>query len=185
MNPMHDFHGFVRRVGGPEKFVAYLDSYFARGLFAVKETRMHIPHLYTYAGRPDRAADVVRKTLAQAYGNRDLGLPDNEDMGCQSGYYICNSIGLYPIYGQEHYMLVPPLFDRVELDLGTTGKTLTIIATRGGGKGLYVQEASLNGRPLDRAWVRHEEISNGGELRFVLADAPSAWGTRQTPPNGI
>jgi predicted alpha-1,2-mannosidase len=185
MNSMHDFHGFIRRVGGPEKFVEYLDSYFARGLFFPKETKMHIPHLYTYAGRPDKAADAVRKSLAQAYGNRDNGLPDNEDMGCQSGYYICNSIGLYPIYGQEHYMIVPPLFDRVELDLGTTGKTLTIVAPRGGGKGLYIREATLNGQPLDRAWVRHEEIRHGGELRFVLADEPAKWGTRQPPPNGM
>ena len=184
MNPMHDIHGLIRRVGGAKAFVEYLDRFFARGLFAVKETRMHIPHLYTYAGRPDKAADAVRATLAQAYGNRDDGLPDNEDMGCQSAYYICNSIGLYPIYGQMHYMLVPPLFSRVEFDYGMTGKQLTILAERNGSQGRYIHSASLNGHPLDRAWVTHEEIAAGGELRFVLADVASDWGSRVPPPNG-
>ena len=151
MNPMHDFGGFIRRVGGPARFVEYLDSFFARCQFAVKETRMHIPHLYTYAGRPDRAAEVVHQTLAEAFGNRDNGLPDNEDMGCQSAYYICNSIGLYPIYGQCHYMLCPPLFDQVEMDCGLSGNTLTILADRGNSQGKYILSATLNGRPLDRA----------------------------------
>ena len=185
MNPMHDIHGFIRRVGGPEAFVQYLDRYFGRpGAFVVKETRMHIPHLYTYAGRPDKAADAVRKTLAEAFSTKDWGLPDNEDMGCQSTYYICNSIGLYPIYGQCHYMLCPPLFDRIELDCGTTGKKLTITVDRGGGKGLYIRQARLNGSPLDRAWVTHAEIQSGAELHFVLADQPSDWGQTLPPPNG-
>ena len=30
----------------------------------------------------------------------------------------------------------------------------------------------LNGEPLNRTWVRHAEIADGGELRFEMGNAP-------------
>ncbi len=82
-------------------------------------------------------------------------------------------------------MLCPPLFDQVEMDCGLSGNTLTILADRGNSQGKYILSATLNGRPLDRAWVLHEEIRSGGQLRLVLGDKPGDWGTAQPPPNGM
>jgi putative alpha-1,2-mannosidase len=172
-------------MGGNEKFVEYLDWYFEKRFYGVKETRMHIPHLYTYAGRPDKAADRVRKSLDGAFRNAPDGLPDNEDMGCQSAYYLCNTMGIYPVYGQTHYLLVPPAFDRIEINYGKTGKMLRLTADRGISSGRYISSMTMNGKALDRAWISHKEIAGGGELHFVLSDTPNGFGKENLPPNGL
>lgn len=185
LNPLHDLHGLITRMGGNELFVNHLDWYFAQGFYQVKETRMHIPHLYTYAGRPDKAADCVRKTLNDSFRNAPDGLSDNEDMGCQSAYFICNAMGIYPVYGQTHYLLVPPVFDRIEVDYGETGDCLIITADRGATAGRYINAVMLNGKALNRAWIEHSEIARGGLLAFVLGDTPTDFGTSELPPNGL
>ena len=37
----------------------------------------------------------------------------------------------------------------------------------------YIGSVTLNGRPLARAFIRHEEIMAGGELRFTMQAAPN------------
>ncbi len=180
MNVFQDFRGLMERMGGSDGFIRMLDRIFEQKLFQVKETRMHLPHLYTYAGCPDLAAEKVLESLALFRPIPD-GLPDNEDFGCQSGYFLWHAMGIYPIYGQMHYMLSPPLFDRVEAEMGEFG-TLTITADRAGG-GSFVQHVSLDGVQLDRAWVTHEELTRSKKLHFVLGDQPSAWATGSPPPN--
>jgi predicted alpha-1,2-mannosidase len=100
LNALHDIAGLVKRMGGQNRFVEHLNRIFKEGLFHVKETRMHIPHLYTYASRPDLASERVHASLKTSFKNSPDGLLDNEDMGCQSAYYLFNAMGIYPIYGQ-------------------------------------------------------------------------------------
>jgi putative alpha-1,2-mannosidase len=110
-------------------------------------------------------------------------------------------MGLYPIYGQTHYMLVPPLFERVKIklspgvrlndqarieDLPPSGDDAELIITTDTSLGKrYIIGATLDGNPLNRAWVRHGEIAHGAQIHLVLSDQPSDWGTREPPPNGI
>ncbi len=187
MNPLHDIPGLIERHGGAGQFVRDLDEVFepTNGrpqTWGVKETRMHVPHLYSYAGRPDKAGERVLDSLAEHFHDSRNGLADNEDMGCQSGYYLWHSIGLYPIIGQTHYMLTPPVFDHVEADLSGwgEGKKLVIDVERHG-KGRYIQSVELGGKPIDRCWIEHDELLAAPSLRFVLGDEPSGWG-RATPP---
>ena len=43
----------------------------------------------------------------------------------------------------------------------------------------YVASVALNGKPLDRVWIGHDEIVRGGTLTFVMSETPDkAWGTR-------
>jgi putative alpha-1,2-mannosidase len=37
--------------------------------------------------------------------------------------------------------------------------------------------AILNGKVLNRAWIKHQEILNGGVLVLEMSDKPSLWGT--------
>ena len=124
---------------------------------------MHIQHLHAFAGRPDLAAARVRKSLAEAYANSADGMPDDEDMGCQSAYYICNAIGLYPIYGRTFYSVVPPLFERVTLAYGGTGRALTIVRI---GDGSRVKEVRFNGTELSGTLIEHVVIASGGTLEI-------------------
>ena len=41
----------------------------------------------------------------------------------------------------------------------------------------YIQSVTLNGQPLDRTWIGHDEITAGGELHFVMGAEPNTtWG---------
>jgi len=116
------------------------------------------------------------------HARRD-GLSDNEDMGCQSAWYMCSTLGLYPIMGQDLYMLVAPAFTRSEMALGSSGKPLVIEAPEAGEEHIYVKAVTLNGKPLRRAWLRHHEIAQGAVLRFSLDTVPGDWGTDELPPS--
>ena len=51
-------------------------------------------------------------------------------------------------------------------------KKFVITANKESDGHIYVQEVYLNEKKLDRTWITHEEIMNGGELKFVLSTRP-------------
>jgi predicted alpha-1,2-mannosidase len=185
LHALQDIPELIRRMGGNEVFVQYLDNKFKEGMTVVQETRMHISHLYTYAGRPDKAAAAIHHCIRNHYSNTDDGLKDNEDMGCQSSFFLFNTMGFYPIYGQTIYMLTPPFFNEIVLSLGEPGKNLTITSDRESPEVCYIQSVKLNDKPLDRAWVKHDEIANGATLEFKLSKTPNSWGRVNLPPKGL
>ncbi len=162
-NGLHDIDGLIARHGGTDSFAAFLDEFLERPAKIEKETRMHIPHLYQFVGQAEKTAKRVRRSLDTAYLNSPDGMPDDEDMGCQSAYYICNAIGLYPIYGRSFYSVVPPLFERVTLAYGETGRFLTIVRI---GDGARVKAVRLNGTELGGTLIEHALIAEGGQLEI-------------------
>lgn len=182
-----DMAGLIRRLGGPEAFIARLDAFFDGGRYFSKETMQHVPWLYHYAGRPDRSADRCRQYMASDYATGRDGLIDNEDMGCQSAWYMGSAMGLYPIAGQDVYLLSAPVFERVEIALGQAGRRLVLEARRAGNTGMYVQGARINGTALTRSWVRHAEIAAGATIELELGPVPGDWGTRpeDLPPSPL
>jgi putative alpha-1,2-mannosidase len=53
---------------------------------------------------------------------------------------------------------------------------------------IYVQSATLNGKPLNRAWLRHAEVVAGGTLELVMGPNPNeSWGAApdQLPPRNF
>lgn len=185
-NVHHDFAGLIERHGGDSAFVEHLDEFFENGHYRSKEIMLHVPYLYIYAGRPDKAAERVRDCIDLYFSPERKGLHDNEDMGCQSSFFILSSIGLYPVMGQDIYLVVPPRFEKTTMELGTPEKTLTILAEeQTTEKNTYITALSINGVALDRAWIRHSEIASGGEIVVTLSEAPSDWGTRERPPSPL
>ena len=182
-NTQHDFSGLAARCGGTEEFEKHLDRYFDEKKFWVKETFMHVPFLYHFADRPDRSSYTIRRVLEKAYNLSRNGLPDNEDMGCHSALYMCGLLGIYPMMGQDWYFLTAPAFTRSEIQLGESGKKLMIEAPDASESHIYIIGATLNGKPLERAWVRHDEIVGGAVLRFELAEEPNGWGKGEPPPS--
>ena len=45
-----------------------------------------------------------------------------------------------------------------------------------GGKNIYVQSATWQGKELNECKLTHSQITEGGELHFVMGDKPSEWG---------
>lgn len=185
----HDFPGLITRCGGAEAFVERLDDFFygrekgvVAGGYCSKETMLHVPYLYINAGRPDKTQACVHHCLKKHFKPGRTGLSDNEDMGCQSSFFICSILGLYPVMGQDLYWLSTPGVERIKIPLGDAGNTLTITAPGAGGEMIYIASATLNGKPLDRAWLRHSETSKGADLHFILSDKPTQWGATNLPP---
>ena len=189
----HDAQGLISRLGGDEPFVRWLDEFFDNGregepsfnpgLYTQgNEPDILAPFLYIHAGRADRTQAQVRRLMRREYRTGRAGLPGNDDAGTMSSWYVWNALGLYPNAGQDFYYIGSPAFTLAAISLGG-GRTFTVEARDASAKNQYVQSATLNGRALDRAWLKHAEISRGGRLILRMSDSPSAWGSARRPPS--
>ena len=189
----HDVNRLIEKCGGKEKFINRLDTYFTHerwdqrwfmGLFQISnEPGFLVPTFYNYAGRPDKTAEVVRKTLQTRYNTTREGIPGNDDSGSMSSWYIFHALGFYPNAGQDVYLISSPLFQEVIISL-ENGKELKIVAKNANDKNIYIQSAKLNGQELNRCWFRHTDISDGGSLEFIMGNKPSKWGqSGELPPS--
>lgn len=172
----HDMRTLISLLGGEERFVQWLDEFFEKGIYNQgNEPDILAPYLYIHAGRPDRTAERVRRLLATEYGTGRAGLPGNDDAGTMSSWYVWGAIGLYPNAGQPYYYIGSPVFSRIRIDLGG-GKEFIIEAPETSETNKFVQEALLNGQPLNRAWLLHSEIAVGDRLILRMGAQPSDWG---------
>ena len=189
----HDVQGLINKLGNDERFIAWLDAFFDNpptrdprfnsGLYNHNnEPDFLAAFLYIHAGRPDRTQELVRRILATEYTTGRGGLPGNDDSGAMSSWYVWGAIGLYPNAGQPFYYICSPLFQRSTISLAG-GRKFIIEAPETSDGNAYVQSATLNGQPLDRGWLKHEEIARGGRLVLHLGAKPSQWGRTNRPPS--
>ena len=74
------------------------------------EPDMEAPWAYHYAGRPDRTAEVVHAVVQNQFGTGRGGLPGNDDSGGLCSWYVWASLGLFPVAGQNLFLLSAPAF---------------------------------------------------------------------------
>ena len=177
-----DAEGMIALFKSRDYFVAELDAFFAKSDPAMgavspgsyywhgNQPDIHAAYLFNEAGRPDLTQKWVRWILDHKYGTGYDGLDGNDDAGTLSAWYVLSALGLYPVAGSDRYQLGAPLFERAELRL--RDKPLVIVAENYAPDRFYARKVVLNGTPLDRAWIKHSEIANGGELRFVMDSEP-------------
>jgi putative alpha-1,2-mannosidase len=179
-----DVAGMIEKSGGPETFVRRLDAFFdVPGRYDVgNEPGFLAPYLYIWAGRPDKTDARVRQIVAASYHAGPKGLPGNDDSGAMSSWYAFGQIGIFPNAGQDVYLIGSPAYPRTTLHLAG-GKDFVIEARNLSPDNVYVTSATLNGQPLDRAWLRHPEIAAGGRLVLTMANAPSQWAQHNPPPS--
>lgn len=190
----HDVKGLIKLFGSDKAFMSKLDSLFfvegwagdnaspdmsgMTGQYAHgNEPSHHVIYMYNYAGRPDKAAPMLRKMLNEMYLDQPDGLSGNEDVGQMSAWYILSSVGLYqvdPVGGR--FVIGSPLFDKAIVNVGG-GKTFTVVAKNNSDKNIYVQSARLNGKTLKNSYVYFNDIRHGGTLELVMGPKPSKWAT--------
>ena len=149
--------------------IAGLIGQYAHG----NEPYHHIAYMYVYAGVPYKAQERIRFILDTLYHNDPDGLAGNEDCGQMSAWYVMSALGLYavdPVSGT--YVLGTPLFESAKVSL-SGGKSLSVEAKRSSPSQKYVQSVALNGKSLDRLWVRHSELVDGATLTFTMGDQPN------------
>lgn len=189
----HDPETMIKMRGGKEAFSKHLDSLFTMHLpdefFAETEdiTREgiignyvhgnepshHVAYLYNWTGKAWKTQEKVRMILNKQYHNGPAGLGGNDDCGQMSAWYIFSSLGFYPVApGDNKYWLGSPNIYDAEISL-ENGRTFRIKTINQKKNNVYVKRALLNGKPLDRLFITHEEIMKGGELSFEMSSRRS------------
>ncbi|MDP9791759.1 putative alpha-1,2-mannosidase [Catenuloplanes nepalensis] len=215
---LHDMRARIALAGGDAPFTRILDQFFGYGADPVtqpgrapkpsemaagyalnrfeglnNEPDMEAPWAYHYAGRPDRTAEIVHAALTWQFGTGRGGLPGNDDSGGLSSWYVWASLGLFPVAGQNRFLINSPAFRSAMI---RTGEGEFIIETTGhrdspiGVDGIdrtppvqYVQAATLNGRPLEATHLSAADVHRGGRLQLTLGPEPSSWGRGIRPPS--
>ncbi|MCM5663898.1 GH92 family glycosyl hydrolase [Galbibacter mesophilus] len=179
----HDTKRLIEATGGRKAFIDRLDTFFEKDFFLVSnEPGFLTPHLYTYAGVQHKTAERIHHILTNNYDESRDGIPGNDDSGSMGAWYVFNSMGFYPNAGQDLYLIGTPLFEKSEIEL-PNGKTFAVEAKRKKSSEIHIKSATLNGKPLNRAWLQHEEIANGGRLVLKMSSKPSKWASEDLPPS--
>lgn len=185
----HDVEGLAGLIGGKQVLEARLDSLFTLSSAALQgenvsgdisgligqyahgnEPGHHTIYMYNKVGAPQKTQKYIHQVLNTLYDNTPEGICGNEDTGQMSAWYVFSSLGLYPmdpVSGQ--YELGTPSFERATIHL-PSGKDFTIKAEGLTGQNYLVKSVSLNGVKLDRTYITFQELLDGGELVFDMAE---------------
>jgi predicted alpha-1,2-mannosidase len=192
-----DVEGLVNLMGGKENFILKLDSvftvppvfdysYYGVVIHEIREMQIsnmgnyahgnqpiqHMIYLYNYAGEPWKTQFHVRDVLDKLYNYTPDGYCGDEDNGQTSAWYVFSSLGFYPVTpGTDEYVFGSPLFNKVTLNL-ENGKKLVIEAPENNKNNIYVQDIKLNGRTLDKNFIKHNDLTKGGKLLFRMGPDP-------------
>jgi len=191
----HDVSGLMQLTGGRRGFTQKLDQLFAAesrttgreqvditgliGQYAHgNEPSHHVAYLYDYAGEPWQTQRRVRQIMEEFYQPAPDGLIGNEDCGQMSAWYVFSAIGFYPVTpGSTIYALGSPLFPEVSIKL-ENGKSFVVKARGVSERNIYIQSATLNGKPYDKSYLEYRDVIAGGELVFSMGSQPNhLWGT--------
>ena len=181
-SPFHDQAGLIQLMGGAERYDAKLDQHFSGGHNVhSNEPSHHYGYLYDFGGQPWKTQEMVRKIAAKEYDATPGGLDGDDDCGQMSAWLLFTAMGFYPVNpASGEYMIGSPMYGQMSLTLAN-GKTFRVEASNNSAENVYIQSATLNGRPLDIPVITWEQIQAGGVLRFVMGQKPSEWGSKWRP----
>jgi predicted alpha-1,2-mannosidase len=186
----HDIKGLTELLGGKEKTIADLTSFFEKTPDNMmwndyynhpNEPVHHVPFMFNRLGAPWLTQKWVREICKRAYHNSVEGLVGNEDVGQMSAWYVLAAIGFHPVCpGDMRYEICSPLFNKITIQLDpkyAKGKTFSIITYNNSPDNIYIQSAKLNGQTYNRCWINHQDIVKGGTLELTMGNTPNQnWG---------
>ena len=186
----HNIEGITAIVGGNEKLSEKLDTMFSLNplpedklpIFSTgmigqyahgNEPSHHVAYLYNYIGKPWKTQKLIREILETQYKNEPNGHCGNEDCGQMSSWYVFNALGFYPVNpAQGVYAFGSPIVDTALIHL-ENGKTFNVKALNNNSKNIYIQSVTLNGKAINKNYITHKEIMNGGVLVFTMGKSPN------------
>jgi putative alpha-1,2-mannosidase len=183
-----DMASLITTLGGHETFVKRLDWLHESGVLYVGDEQSFLNlFLYHYAGRPALSAQRAHQYIPSLFNDTVGGIPGNDDSGAMGSFVALVMMGIFPNPGQDVYFITPPFFEEVAIRNGQTGKTATIknVNFDSGYKNIYIQSATMDGKPWTRNWIQHRFFLEGGTLELTLGPLESKWGTRpeDVPPS--
>jgi predicted alpha-1,2-mannosidase len=143
------------------------------------EPSHHLAYLYSYAGAPLKTQARLKQILDSQYKPAPDGLVGNDDLGQMSAWLVFTALGFYPVApASNQYVLGRPFVNRAVLHL-PNGKQLTIVSDSLSEEHGFIKDVLLNGKSLDRSYITHEEVTNGGTLKFIFSNEKDAeWSHR-------
>ena len=192
-----DEQGLINLLGGKQQLIDKLDAMFdakvdphqyadvedISGMIGQyihgNEPSHHLAYLYDYADASIRTQERLRQIVESQYRPAPDGLVGNDDLGQMSAWLIFTSLGFYPVApGSNEYVIGRPFVDEAYLHL-PNGKTFKVSAEHLSSSNAFIKSVTLNGKALSRMFIRHEEIMQGGELRFMMSTKDEAtWSTQ-------
>jgi predicted alpha-1,2-mannosidase len=192
-----DLGGLIKAMGGDAAVVKKLDAMFEydnskldyshaediAGLIGQyihgNEPSHHVAYMYSFAGAPWRTQARLKQIVDSQYKPTPDGLSGNDDLGQMSAWLVFTALGFYPVTpGSNEYVIGRPFVERAALNL-PNGKRFTVTAEGLSDARPYVGKVLLNGRPLERGFLRHEEFLAGGSLHFVMQAKPNtSWAAK-------
>ena len=175
----HDIAGLMDIMGGENEFNANLDRFHAKGQYwHGNEPGHQIPFLYNYSGQAWKTQKLVSDIMRKEYSAEIGGLSGNDDAGQMSAWYVFAAMGFYPVSPSvPEYVISGPRFDKLTLSL-ESGNKLVINAPGASEGKIYIKSLTYNGKQMDKTFLSHFDLMNGGELKFEMSDVPNKeWGT--------
>ena len=203
----HNPTGLINRIGRDE-FNSRLDGIFMEARKSIfgggkelnafsglaspynhgNQPSLHISWLFNFSGRPDLTQKWTRLICNEFYGvtgEHGYGYGQDEDQGQLGAWYVMAAMGLFDVQGgtPQHptFQIGSPLFDEITIHT-RPGSDFTIRTIGNSAETPYVQEASLDGDPLEDCWLYRSRIFQGGILELHMGSEPSSWGSATTPP---
>ncbi|MFT4601104.1 MAG: putative alpha-1,2-mannosidase [Arenicella sp.] len=185
----HDITGMIQLMGGKDKLELWLDNLFTAssktdgrtqvditgliGQYAHgNEPSHHLTYLYNFTKNPWKTQKYVNKILTELYTNDPEGLAGNEDCGQMSAWYVMSSMGFYSVTpGTDFYLTGTPLFESYSIQL-ENGNEFNMTTENYDAENIYVKNIKLNNKPLNRNFIYHHEIMNGGDIVFEMSAKP-------------
>lgn len=185
-----DIEGLTDLLGGKDSLESWLDRLFTAssetsgreqvditgliGQYAHgNEPSHHMAYLYNFTNASWKTQLYINQIGNTLYKNTPDGLSGNEDCGQMSSWYVLSSLGFYSYApGSDIYLTGTPFFDSAAVNL-ENGNIFSIKTENLIPGNTYVQAIILNGQPINRNYIYHHEILNGGELIFKMDATPS------------
>ena len=191
---MVDMDKRIDIAGGKERFVKLLDDFFgfdapdivqptdpfnyepvSEGLKLGRfegfnnESDTEAAFSYIYAGRHDRTCEIIRSGMKYMFTEGRGGLPGNNDTGALSSYYVFAALGLFPVAGQDLFLIGSPLVDEATVKL-YNGNMLKISVANNSDKNIYVKSVKFNDAVIDNYKIKASDLVKGGKIEFEMTN---------------
>ena len=193
-----DTKGLINLMGGNQNFTAKLDSVFSEpnkvkvgtyGGMIHEMTEMvmadlgqyahgnqpiqHMVYLYNYANQPWKSQFHARQVMTKLYDATENGYPGDEDQGQTSSWYVLSALGFYSVTpGTGEYVIGSPMFKKISINL-ENGKKFVVDAPLNDKDNVYIQSATLNGKPYTKNYITHSDLIKGGVLKLKMSNKPN------------
>ncbi|WP_256010166.1 GH92 family glycosyl hydrolase [Desertivirga xinjiangensis] len=187
-----DMKGLIELSGGMNNYTKQLDYFFENDLYNhANEPDLQAPLMYNVTTTPAKSQELMHRfavdTVIQYYFNENSRGIDpfvdvvyknqpkayirtmDDDGGAMSAWYVLTACGFMPACpGWPVYYLNVPLFKTASFTL-PGNKSFEVSVENYAADSKYIKKVILNGKVLDRNYITHEEIRNGGTLKIVAS----------------